>query len=298
MRRPGRGAGVAVVVRAGAALAAALALALAAGNGTARAAAPKPAPGGDFKAIYDGATTLYKAGSYAEALGAYQKAYGIDPRAEVLYNIARCYDQLHKPMEAVDAYEKFLAAAPSHEGAGKARGNLVSALHALGAVRLGLGDFAGARAAYERALDVLPAAPPGTADVGRGALLAELADALDGAGDRPGATARAREALASLDLPADARARTEALLARLEAAAAAESAAATRPAGPGSAVAVPAGSGAAGGGGGAHRRPKWLWPAVAGGAGAVALVVLLGGIAAAATPPHTDLGYMRARFEP
>lgn len=55
---------------------------------------------------------LYRAGDYAGALAAFEKAESTQPSPAAQYNIGRCYERLGKPAEAVAAYERYLAGAP------------------------------------------------------------------------------------------------------------------------------------------------------------------------------------------
>jgi tetratricopeptide (TPR) repeat protein len=56
---------------------------------------------------------LYRAGDFAGALAAFQTAEALQPRPAVEYNIGRCHERLGQLSEAVAAYERYLAGAPT-----------------------------------------------------------------------------------------------------------------------------------------------------------------------------------------
>jgi hypothetical protein len=70
----------------------------------------------------------FQAGRYAEALGNFEHAYRLKPHPLVRVNIANCYDKLHRPVEAIDAFEAFLAA---HEGSEQQRHEVEAAVDRL-----------------------------------------------------------------------------------------------------------------------------------------------------------------------
>jgi tetratricopeptide (TPR) repeat protein len=57
-------------------------------------------------------TTLYNAHDFDGALREFEQAYKIVAAPELEYDIARCLDQLDRPSEAADAYERYVAARP------------------------------------------------------------------------------------------------------------------------------------------------------------------------------------------
>jgi tetratricopeptide (TPR) repeat protein len=65
--------------------------------------------------------TLYEAGQYREAVAEFEAARSLRPSAAFDYNIARCYDRLEQPAEAIVAYERYLAAPTTPEDAGEVR---------------------------------------------------------------------------------------------------------------------------------------------------------------------------------
>jgi hypothetical protein len=235
----------------------------------------------DVPALYEQAQKLYKAGAYAEALPLYEKVFALKPIPEASYGIARCHHQLGHIEEAAAAYERFLASAPGHEGAAKARAYLVEVEATLAATALETLDYAGARAAYDRALEVYASIDPARADATTGALLVGLADALSGLTLHADAVLALKKALATAAVP-EVRKRAEKLLARLDPAFARAAAPASLPAA----------------GGGRHGR-LGLWLGLGGGAvvvagAAVVLTVLLA--TRGARTPVTDLGIYDAPF--
>lgn len=56
--------------------------------------------------------TLYRAGNFAAALSAFQRAEAASPSPAAIYNVARCQERLGRLDEAVASYERYLAAAP------------------------------------------------------------------------------------------------------------------------------------------------------------------------------------------
>src|SRR5688572_18307771 len=50
----------------------------------------------------------YRAGKYVEALEEFKKAYRLEPRAALTYNIARCHERLSQWEEAINAYERYV----------------------------------------------------------------------------------------------------------------------------------------------------------------------------------------------
>jgi hypothetical protein len=70
----------------------------------------------------------FQAGRYAEALGNFEHAYRLKPHPLVRVNIANCYDRLQRPVEAIDAFEAFLAA---HEGSEQQRREVEAAVDRL-----------------------------------------------------------------------------------------------------------------------------------------------------------------------
>jgi hypothetical protein len=62
------------------------------------------------KSAFDRGVALYAQGSYEQALRSFQTAYDLAPHPVVLVNLANCYEKLGRPVEAIQAYERFLGA--------------------------------------------------------------------------------------------------------------------------------------------------------------------------------------------
>src|SRR5258708_3439609 len=50
----------------------------------------------------------FDAGHYRDALAEFQQAYQLAPYPQLLYNIARCHEELKHLREALDTYERYL----------------------------------------------------------------------------------------------------------------------------------------------------------------------------------------------
>jgi len=130
---------------------------------------------------------LYKAGKFADALQAYDRAYALNPLADLRYNQAACIEKMGAFEIAALRYEQYLKEAPGTKDADQVRGH-ITALHdkAKGASREAFDraqeaylarDFKGAAAAFVEAFSHLP----------RPEYLYNQAAALDMAGDAKGA---------------------------------------------------------------------------------------------------------------
>ena len=76
------------------------------------------------KQSYRTGTMLYQRGSYADALVELERGNKADPRPELDYNIGLCLEKLGRAAEAVDAYERFLAARPQDAEAAVLRADI------------------------------------------------------------------------------------------------------------------------------------------------------------------------------
>ena len=105
--------------------------------------------------------TLYKAGKFADALQAFDRAYALNPLADLRYNQAACMDKMGAREVAASRYEAYLKEAPQAQDAGKVRARITK-LHAdalaasqqafdRGSQLYSAGDFKGAAAAYAEA---------------------------------------------------------------------------------------------------------------------------------------------------
>jgi hypothetical protein len=64
------------------------------------------------QALLTEGTALYERGDFAGALDRFQAAYAIYPSPKLQFNIAQADRDLGRPVEAIEAFEKFLAQAP------------------------------------------------------------------------------------------------------------------------------------------------------------------------------------------
>lgn len=71
-----------------------------------------PAEQKQAQAIYGEGAQAFKAGDYQTALTRFEAAYAIDPSPVLLYNMARCNEELGRPAAAAAAYEAYLEASP------------------------------------------------------------------------------------------------------------------------------------------------------------------------------------------
>lgn len=69
-----------------------------------------PAQADDFRTHYELAVALYRAQKYEAAIPEFKAAYALDPRPELLFNVAQSCRKSGHPGEAVEFYERYLAA--------------------------------------------------------------------------------------------------------------------------------------------------------------------------------------------
>jgi hypothetical protein len=100
--------------------------------------------GADFRAkakaqtlLTDG-SALYERGDYAGALEKFNAAYAAYPSPKLMFNIGQADRDLSRPVEALDAFEKFLAGAPeaSPETRADARKSVAELQEKLGQIRI------------------------------------------------------------------------------------------------------------------------------------------------------------------
>lgn len=72
-------------------------------------AQPKPDKDTQAKELFAKGDTAYAEGRYEEALAAFQEAYGLSNRPQLLFNISNALERLGRYPEAVAALEKYLA---------------------------------------------------------------------------------------------------------------------------------------------------------------------------------------------
>jgi tetratricopeptide (TPR) repeat protein len=87
-------------------------VALAVAVGLLLAADPEGARDRAREAFTEG-QALYRAGDFASALAAFQRAEEASPSPAAVYNIGRCHERLGQLPEAVAAYERYLSEAPA-----------------------------------------------------------------------------------------------------------------------------------------------------------------------------------------
>src|SRR5689334_19842947 len=59
--------------------------------------------------LFQKGDTAYAEGRYEEALAAFQEAYDLSGRAQLLFNVSNALERLGRYQEAVDALEKYLS---------------------------------------------------------------------------------------------------------------------------------------------------------------------------------------------
>lgn len=76
-------------------------------------AAPKVDPTVKARAAFQAAQQLYQADKFAAALEKFQEAQALKPHPVILFNIARCHEQLGATREALAAYREYLKQLPT-----------------------------------------------------------------------------------------------------------------------------------------------------------------------------------------
>ncbi len=72
-------------------------------------------------AYFEAGRMAFGDGRYDEALAAFQRAFDLSQRGQLLYNIGQCHDRMRHDHEALDAFERFLAAEPDSPQAAEVR---------------------------------------------------------------------------------------------------------------------------------------------------------------------------------
>lgn len=63
----------------------------------------------DFDTLLDRGVQHYQARQYEQAIEVFRQAFALRPEPEIVYNIARSYERLARPTEAIAEYERFVA---------------------------------------------------------------------------------------------------------------------------------------------------------------------------------------------
>lgn len=63
----------------------------------------------DFDTLLDRGVQHYQARQYEQAIEVFREAFALRPEPEIVYNIARSYERLARPTEAIAEYERFVA---------------------------------------------------------------------------------------------------------------------------------------------------------------------------------------------
>jgi hypothetical protein len=67
----------------------------------------------DARELFQRGRGAYETGDFEGAVEAWRAAYELDPRPLLQFNLAQAYERLGRLQESLEAYERFLAAAPS-----------------------------------------------------------------------------------------------------------------------------------------------------------------------------------------
>ncbi len=68
----------------------------------------------EARAVFEAGSMAFDDSRYADALEYFQRAFELSGRPGLLYNIGVAADRLRRDQEALDAFERFLAAVPEH----------------------------------------------------------------------------------------------------------------------------------------------------------------------------------------
>ena len=137
------------------------------------------------QALLGQGTKLYEQGDVADALEKFQAAYAAYPSPKLMFNIGQCNRDLSRPVEAVVAFEKFLAGAAdaSHEMAADARKAVAQLQKKLGRIQIDC-ETAGAEVSVDgRNVGLTPLPEPIWATPGRHQVTAKHASAAPGIED-------------------------------------------------------------------------------------------------------------------
>ena len=78
------------------------------------------------RAAFQAAQTLYQAGRFADALTKFQEAQALKPHPVIIFNIARCHEQLGALAEALASYREYLRLSPEATDRDAVRASIAS----------------------------------------------------------------------------------------------------------------------------------------------------------------------------
>jgi hypothetical protein len=119
-----------------------------------------PATGSNVAQLNEEGAALYAARDYRRAIEKFIQAYAVDTDPNLLFNIARCYEELGEFDAAIEKYETFLNT-PGADTRGRQRAR--ESLDALRAARTQAGTAPAASAEARAPEPAAPAAPPAPA---------------------------------------------------------------------------------------------------------------------------------------
>ena len=96
------------------------------------AGAPTASAEEDLQAVYREGEQAYQERDYARAVQLFQRVYRYRPHPNILFNIARCFEELRSYEEAIGFYEDYLSRTPE----GEERDQVAQSLRALRALNL------------------------------------------------------------------------------------------------------------------------------------------------------------------
>lgn len=93
--------------------------------GTTAEVVPADTPHDDEARIrFEAGELAYADGRFEDALHDFQRAFELSRRTDLLYNVGLSHERLRQDAEAIDAFERFLAASPDHAHADVVRRRL------------------------------------------------------------------------------------------------------------------------------------------------------------------------------
>ena len=69
-----------------------------------------------YQAAHQRGTTAFNAGNFAECAEEFRRAFDVEPRGNLLYNIAFCYEKASDLPNAITFYQRFIDAVPKRFG--------------------------------------------------------------------------------------------------------------------------------------------------------------------------------------